>query len=212
MNVLSVLASRAWISLTTLPTDQAAWNVVAVTSVTTFGAGAVAIGTGFVEPVQDFNPPSIASLQAEPASMLPLLKPLSAFIFPSLLEELFWRGMILSPPPTSHLTSLPAPWLVEAGIALVVHVATHPLAGRTVWPRGRKTFEDYRFLGLASIVWPERRYRTLSVEGVFGQLLSLMVYQWLCGETFLVGKPSFCKIVPNQTSIEKFGKCVPALD
>ncbi|KAG7349383.1 CAAX protease self-immunity-domain containing protein [Nitzschia inconspicua] len=152
MNIISVLASRAWISLTTLPTDQAAWNVVAVTAVTTFGAGAVAIGTGFIEPVQDFNPPSIASLQAEPASMLPLLKPLSAFIFPSLLEELFWRGMILSPPPTSHLTSLPAPWLIEAGIVLVVHVATHPLAGRTVWPRGRKTFEDYRFLGLASIV------------------------------------------------------------
>lgn len=137
-------------SLTTLPNAPSAWNVAAITAATTLGAGLTAAGTGFVHPVQDFDPPTpVPLLISQPATFLPWCwKPLSAFIFPSLTEELFWRGLLLPSPP-STLTSQ---WLVQAGIVLIMHVASHPVAGSTIWPRGRTTFEDPRFLGLASIV------------------------------------------------------------
>lgn len=152
MKVLSLLASRAWLSFTTIPNARNTWNVVGITAATTLCAGVTAAGTGFVDPVQDFDPPSLPSLST-PSTFLPWIKPISAFVFPSLVEELFWRGMLL-PHPSSlpTIANASSPWIVQAGLVLMVHVATHPLAGWTVWPRGRKTFDDPRFLCLATIL------------------------------------------------------------
>jgi predicted Abi (CAAX) family protease len=151
MKVLSVMASRGWLSLTTIPNAHAVWNAAAITAATTIGAGITAVGTGFIHPFQDFDPPPLPSLTS-PRTFLPWVKPLSAFLFPSLLEELFWRGILLPPPPAPAVAGIPSAWMLQAGVVLMIHVATHPLAGRTIWPRGRKVFEDPRFLCLATMV------------------------------------------------------------
>jgi predicted Abi (CAAX) family protease len=144
MKCLSPIVTRTWLSLTIIPNAHATWCVTGITAVTTLGAGMAATCTGFIDVVQDFNPPSMYSLS--------WMKPMSAFVFPSLVEELFWRGMILPHP--SYIASVrpSSSWVFQAGIVLLIHVATHPLAGWTVWPRGRNTFDDPRFLCLATIV------------------------------------------------------------
>eukprot|EP00565_Helicotheca_tamesis_P004647 CAMPEP_0185731382 /NCGR_PEP_ID=MMETSP1171-20130828/12757_1 /TAXON_ID=374046 /ORGANISM="Helicotheca tamensis, Strain CCMP826" /LENGTH=166 /DNA_ID=CAMNT_0028400641 /DNA_START=53 /DNA_END=553 /DNA_ORIENTATION=+ len=101
---------------------------------TTAAAGVVSTATGFVDPVRDFRSPSS------------ILRMCSAFLFPSLAEETVWRAALLPHPSTSPVS------LYHAGIVLAAHVASHPIAGRTVWPRGRDVFDDPRFLVIATIV------------------------------------------------------------
>jgi predicted Abi (CAAX) family protease len=148
MKSFSTIANRAWLSLTTIPNAHANWNVIGITAVTTFGAAVVAAGTGFVDPMQDFEPPSMPSR----STPLTWMKPISAFVFPSLVEELFWRGTLLPHPSHNSPIAPSSSWVFQAGIVLLIHVATHPLAGRTVWPRGRNVFDDPRFLCLATFV------------------------------------------------------------
>jgi predicted Abi (CAAX) family protease len=113
--------------------------VAEITCATTVACGLVSAATGFINPVQDFDPPAASKI----------LKPASAFLFPSLVEELFWRGALLPPPallvtnPTHYRSYL---------IVLCLHVASHPIAAATVWPRGQQVFGDGRFLLLATIV------------------------------------------------------------
>lgn len=152
MKFVSILVNRVFLSLTTIPDARATCAITAVTITT---AGLTAAATGFIDPLKDFQPPQCPSLSS-PATALPWIKPLTAFFFPSLAEELLWRGMLLPHPsmvPTSAAIGRPtvSVW-VQAVIVLTTHVATHPIAGRTVWPRGRKAFEDSRFLCLAFIV------------------------------------------------------------
>jgi predicted Abi (CAAX) family protease len=149
MKTLSLIASRAWLSLTTIPNSHATLSVIGITAATTLGAGMAAAGSGFIDPIQDFDPPWMLSRSAHSIWM----KPLSAFVFPSLVEELFWRGMLLPHPSNYIVPGAPSSsWVVQAGIVLMIHVAIHPLAGWTVWPRGRKVFDDPRFLCIATIV------------------------------------------------------------
>jgi predicted Abi (CAAX) family protease len=94
---------------------------------------------------------SSSSSSSEFLSRLPWIKPLSAFLFPSLVEELCWRGVLIPHPsmiPGGNVYSI----LPQAGVVLLVHVLSHPLAGMTVWPRGKDVFVDPRFLLLATIV------------------------------------------------------------
>lgn len=137
------MVQRLALSLTTVPS---AWSpVVRVTLATTSVAGIVAAGTGFVDPYQDWDPP---------ATPVACFKPASALIFPALFEEVFWRGALLPTPPASPWTSAfgGIPWIGWACGVLVLHVVSHPVATRTVWPRGRDVFDDPRFLCLATLV------------------------------------------------------------
>ena len=168
--MMSILSHRAVLALSTIPnTTTQVWNVVGITATTTVTAGVVAAVTGFVKPVDDFYPPwssvptttrssSSSSSSQTPSlpihSCLPWIKPLSAFIFPSLVEELFWRGMLIPHPsmiPNNGGGSIYS-ILPQAGIVLLIHVLSHPLAGITVWSRGKDVFWDPRFLLLATIV------------------------------------------------------------
>jgi predicted Abi (CAAX) family protease len=139
--VLPLLAQRAVISLTTFPTINGWYQVVGITLATTATAGLAATGTGFVDPIRDWEPTNNP------------FRPVSAFFSPSLVEEVFWRGALLPTPASFSTTSSSAavflPW---AGAVLVAHVLSHPLAAATVWPRGRGIFQDPRFLFLATIV------------------------------------------------------------
>jgi predicted Abi (CAAX) family protease len=155
----STLSHRAVLALSTIPTATQLWNVVGITATTTATAGVVAAGTGFIKPVEDFYPPwsSVPTSSSQTPSLpshscLPWMKPLSAFIFPSLVEELFWRGMLIPHP--SMITNGGGIYsiLPQAGIVLLVHILSHPLAGNTVWSRGKDLFSDPRFLLLATIV------------------------------------------------------------
>jgi predicted Abi (CAAX) family protease len=149
--IIATLVERAVLSLSTLPSVNAAYKVVGVTLITTSTAGAVAAGTNFIDPWQDWDPPD-----ATRHPVLSCLKPLSAFLVPSLLEEVFWRGSLL-PPPSSYTAinstaTTTVPWFVWAVGVLAIHVLSHPVAARTVWPRGRHIFDDPRFLCLTTIV------------------------------------------------------------
>ena len=140
--MISSLAHRAVVSLTTVPSAAAWYRVAGITLVTTCSAGAVAAGTDFVDPRNDLDPPRTGIAGAG-------WKALSALFFPSLVEEVLWRGILL-PPPT--LTTATIPWMSWACGILVIHVLSHPVAARTVWPRGRNVFDDPRFLVLATMV------------------------------------------------------------
>ena len=151
-SILREAKNRAWLSITTIPGTFNEWFIVCgIALFTTLLAGVVATLSNFVDPIKDFNPPS---------SFKDYLKAGSAFIFPSLLEEIFWRGILLPHPSTysnssssdSNNNNNRYKQLRWAGIVLVIHVLLHPLAGYTIWPRGLHVFADPRFLMLADIV------------------------------------------------------------
>ena len=134
---LSTYSKQAIQSLTT-PIAREKWlDIAAITVGTTLTAGVVATATRFVKPTEDWQPTTNP------------FKPLSAFFFPALVEEVFWRGFFL---PRRLLDSSNGRILLPACSLLAIHVMSHPIAGRTVWPRGKGTFDDTRFLLLATIV------------------------------------------------------------
>ena len=138
--ILSVISQRALLSLNTIPTTTAECSkVFGITMATTVCSGITAVSTGFIDYEEDWDP--------TPAIQHPL-RPLSAFLFPSLLEEVFWRGALLPSPSISTSNIWPM-----AGLVLTVHVFSHPMIAYTgIWPRGKQIFEDRRFILLASIV------------------------------------------------------------
>jgi predicted Abi (CAAX) family protease len=143
MTIFKLLTSRIVKSITTFPLGAKEWlHVGGITAVTTFTAGTVAVSTDFAS-LEDYNPPPS------------LFRPISAYIFPSLFEEIIWRGAML-PLPSNHYDGScwknTFPLNRIALLVLAAHVLSHPLAGATIWPRGRIVFNDPRFLLLATIV------------------------------------------------------------
>ena len=145
---LAAAQQRALLSLTTLPpTFSDVMKVGAITVGTTALAGIFCKLSGFIDPVADFEPP-----WQRPSRFHWSLKPISAFIFPSLFEEILWRGILIAPHPSTATGYFTPELLRRSSIVLMAHVAMHPVAGYTCWPRGRKIFCDWRFLVSATIV------------------------------------------------------------
>jgi predicted Abi (CAAX) family protease len=134
--IASLIGERIVLSLTTIPTTAGWYKVVGITLATTACAGVGALATGFINLAQDWDPPTNNPLRS-----------CSALIFPSLFEEVIWRGALIPSPALA--SSIPWP---TAGLVLAVHVMFHPIAAATVWPRGKGIFADPRFLFLATIV------------------------------------------------------------
>lgn len=129
MAVMQILQTRIIRSLTTFPVGWKQWiDVAGITALTTGTAGVVAIRTDFAT-FDDYDPPKS------------WLRPASAFIFPSLCEEIIWRGALL-PIPSGSGMHYPNNLKQIAFIVLMSHVLMHPIVGATVWPRGRKVFHD----------------------------------------------------------------------
>jgi len=128
--IVTTVASRLQSAFTTWPSS---WqSTLLITGASTVLCGAFGTATGFVQ-LQDARPPNNA------------LKVASAFLFPSLLEETFWRGICLPTPPAASTG--------QVLTVLLLHVLVHPVIGESgLWPRGRDTFRDPRFLVLATIV------------------------------------------------------------
>jgi predicted Abi (CAAX) family protease len=133
MITISTLAQRALVSLQTVPTASGWAKVAEITCSTTVACGLVSVA-------KNLNPPAASNM----------FKPASAFLFPGLVEELFWRGALLPPP--ALLVTNPTHYRSYYLIVLCLHVASHPIAAATVWPRGQQVFGDGRFLLLATIV------------------------------------------------------------
>ena len=165
----SLVGGRALHSLTTIPTSVNGWFlVIMITIATTVFAAFFASASRFVNIQIDFDPPwreqneqndRKEHEEVQHKGCFSYLhwsfKPFSAFLFPSLAEELFWRGLLIGPPsiPTEgSLMGYSSQQLIIAGIVLVLHVLIHPLVGYTCWPRGRGLFGDWRFLVGALIV------------------------------------------------------------
>jgi predicted Abi (CAAX) family protease len=176
MIALSTLSQRALLSVTTIPDAQGWCAVAGITLTTTATAGLVAGVTSFISPLDDYHPPwwstnlTKSSLQnsdntddddnnnkLSPSIMgwyyKVVMKPLSAFLFPSLVEEFVWRGLLIPHPASTTATLISGGGRTAVIMSvLAVHVLSHPIAGWTVWPRGRDVFSDPRFLLLATIV------------------------------------------------------------
>lgn len=153
---LAAAGNRALLSLTTVP-SLGGWIAVAgITIASTAAAGLLATASGFVDPIGDYDPPWRRSGDDDGSFRHKLhwsIKPLSAFIFPSLAEEVLWRGTLIAPhPSTVEVNVYPSQLMISAFVVLMIHVLVHPLAGYTCWPRGRKVFCDWRFLLSANIV------------------------------------------------------------
>jgi len=156
------------------------WGTIGtITGVTTVTAGAVAVATGFVDPVQDFSPPVTQGWW----------RPWSALIVPGLVEEVIWRAAWLPIPPviatvpdypttvsvalrqltsvlrlllangtgtTTAAATAPSPQLVTlyqtALVVWVIHVVSHPMVAAAALARRRAVLDDARFWGLAVIV------------------------------------------------------------
>lgn len=144
----TLVAHRAGLALTTIPADVGVWRDVAqITAATTVVAAVTAVATGFVDPIHDFDLSPVRKHW---------WKPISAILFPSLVEEVFWRGMCLPhPSATASMPLLSSLLTPRVGLVLALHVLSHPIAGRTVWPRGGRgndVFCDPRFLLVAAVV------------------------------------------------------------
>lgn len=146
---------RALLSLTTVPDLRGSVNVAIITVATTAIAGFVAASSGFVDPVADFDPPWRRGENRDD-SRRPFLhwsiKPMSAFLFPSLAEEILWRGILIAPHPSTSASLFSSHLLIRSALVLGAHVSLHPIAGYTCWPRGRQVFCDWRFLTSATII------------------------------------------------------------
>mmetsp|Transcript_1948 Transcript_1948/g.4109 ORF Transcript_1948/g.4109 Transcript_1948/m.4109 type:complete len:228 (+) Transcript_1948:285-968(+) len=154
---ISAAGNRALLSLTTIPNRHDSLKVAIITISTAAAAGLFAKVSGFIDPIEDFDPPWRKSNDDNTNYCRRHFhwsaKPISAFFFPSLAEEILWRGVMIAPHPSTLIaTDFPSHMIARAGIVLGVHVLLHPVAGYTVWPRGRKVFSDWRFLVLATIV------------------------------------------------------------
>ena len=151
MQLINIIAQRVLTSLTTVPTTQQGWiQVASITAMTTAAAGIGSVATGYVDPIRDYSPPKS------------IWKPLSAFVFPGLFEELIWRAALIPTPPAPLLSFssifLQAPntqqlaLYTTALVVLALHVCSHPFLTKPVYPRGQKVFSDPTFLFLATIV------------------------------------------------------------
>jgi len=158
---LAASGNRALLSLTIIPSPVSLINVAIITIATTATAGLVAVASGFIDPAGDFDPPW--RRRGDDNSSYHhyfhrSIKPMSAFLFPSLAEEFFWRGILIAPHPSTLIVTntiagiFSSQLLTRAGLVLGIHTLLHPLAGYTCWPRGRKVFCDWRFLFSATIV------------------------------------------------------------
>ena len=153
----STLGNRFLLCLTTIPTTLLGWFVIIVVALVTTATAAIsATVSGFVNPKEDYHPPW--QVRDDDGSSGPCrfrchwsIKPLSAFIFPYFVEEVFWRGILIGHPsaPDGGFSSSQ---FILAGVFLVIHVLMHPVAGYTCWPRGRKLFSDWRFMVGATLV------------------------------------------------------------
>ena len=147
----SALGNRIVLCLTTIPTTFLGWLIIiAITVATAATAAAFASVSGFVNPKEDYHPPWQQRDDQENSGPRRFrchwsIKPLSAFIFPALAEEVFWRGILIGHPSDDDGTFSSLQFIL-AGVFLVLHVLVHPVAGYTCWPRGRKTFVDWRFM------------------------------------------------------------------
>jgi len=165
MIALQVLKTRLVSSLTTIPTKSQWLQVMGITFTTTSVTGILATATNFINPMEHFDPPSRTTTTTTTFTNT-IIRPMSAFVFPALLEELFWRATLLPLFPSST-TTFPGtnaftkfmnyyhnPQNLDkvAILVLVAHVLSHPVIGTTVWPRGKEIFCDSRFLLLATIV------------------------------------------------------------
>mmetsp|Transcript_9059 Transcript_9059/g.22041 ORF Transcript_9059/g.22041 Transcript_9059/m.22041 type:complete len:212 (-) Transcript_9059:73-708(-) len=159
-SLFTVIGKRAVLCTSKIPTTLFDWTIIVATSLVTSGiAGLFATLSGFVNPREDYHPPwernnnnnNHGNNAHRRDKFHWSVKPLSAFLFPSFVEEVVWRGVLIGSPSTKG-GGFSSQKCLLAGVVLVVHVLFHPVAGCTYWPRGRNVFVDWRFLVGATIV------------------------------------------------------------
>ena len=133
----SVLGDRILSGFSTIPTGSDWLIGLSVLAVYTLVALLIGIWTGFLK--WHFQ-----------ASKLAIIKiTITSFFAPALLEELFFRAIIL-PHPSEDVDSEKI--LLWSVLGLFLFIIYHPLNGFTFFPTGKETFSNLIFLTLAFLL------------------------------------------------------------
>lgn len=132
-----LLIDRFWLGFSTIPT-YGDWSIcLCALTVYTLVALLFGIWTGFLR----------WNLQSSGLTIVKVT--ITSFIAPALLEEFFFRAMLLPHPNENTGFDQIAIWSIFGLFSFIVY---HPLNGLTFFSAGRKTFSNPIFLTLASLL------------------------------------------------------------
>jgi predicted Abi (CAAX) family protease len=137
--IVSIIVLRLWAGIVTLPT-MSGWL---------WGLGLL-IGYGIIACVFGFRSKFLSvDYRLDKSKLKNLLSLGHLFIMPALVEEILFR-LLLIPHPIETATSTDT-WLWSI-ISLFLFIIYHPLNALTLYPPGKPTFMDWRFLTLAGLL------------------------------------------------------------
>jgi predicted Abi (CAAX) family protease len=139
MPILSTIVLRLWAGISTLPT-MSGWL---------WGLGLL-IGYGIIACVFGFRSKFLSlDYRLDKSIGQNLLSLGHLFLMPALVEEILFR-LLLIPHPIETVTSTDTwRWSI---ISLFLFIIYHPLNALTLYPQGKPTFMDWRFLTLAGLL------------------------------------------------------------
>lgn len=123
-------------AIATLP-DLDARNTILVAIIYVFTSLLLGLATGFLR----WNPCKSGEVTVRVIA--------TSLFAPAILEELFFRVLLLPDPATKVFST--SYWL-WSGFSLLLFIVYHPLNALTFFPQGRKTFFNPIFLSLAGIL------------------------------------------------------------
>jgi predicted Abi (CAAX) family protease len=137
--IVSTIVLRLWAGIVTLPT-MSGWL---------WGFGLL-IGYGIIACIFGFRSKFLSiDYRLDKSNWQNLLSLGHLFLMPALVEEILFR-LLLIPHPIETPTSTDT-WLWSI-ISLILFIIYHPLNALTLYPQGKPTFMDWRFLTLAALL------------------------------------------------------------
>jgi predicted Abi (CAAX) family protease len=137
--IVSTIVLRLWAGIVTLPTMSGwLWGLGLL-----IGYGIIACGFGFRSKFLSID------YQLDKSKLKNILSLGHLFLMPALVEEILFR-LLLIPHPIETATSTDI-WIWSI-VSLFLFIIYHPLNALTLYPPGKPTFMDWRFLTLAGLL------------------------------------------------------------
>jgi predicted Abi (CAAX) family protease len=137
--IVSTIVLRLWAGIVTLPTMSGWWWGLGLL----IGYGIIACGFGFWSKFLTIDNRLDKSIWHNLRSLAHL------FLLPALVEEILFR-VLLIPHPIETASS--TDFYLWSIISLILFIIYHPLNALTLYPQGKPTFMDWRFLTLAGLL------------------------------------------------------------
>ncbi|RZM77210.1 CPBP family glutamic-type intramembrane protease [Leptolyngbya iicbica] len=138
ISVLKLIRRRFWLAATTWPSRQDGILIIQL-------LGLYALVSTPVALLSDLTTLELAQLTWQQQGLIML----RVFLFPALIEEGFWRVLLL--PHKTERVSDRRRWLIGLP-SLILFVAMHPLNGLTLYTDAESTFTNPFFLSLTTLL------------------------------------------------------------